>query len=145
MIGSFGEIVFEVNDKRVHTFNQLTRDSAGRSTDHEVLGQKPVTQFNGPGLDTVSLTIKLHGAHGVKPREEMEQWLIKERDGDAEFLFIGGKGLGVSRWMITRVSQAWNIVMNRGELLSANVSIELKEYTAVIRNSRRRWLDDRLR
>lgn len=132
MIGYYGDIIFETTDKRILTFTNLQRSSAGRWASHEVIGRKPASEFLGPGLDKVTFTITLNGLYGVKPRHEMERWLIKERDGTAEFLFVGGKGLGVNRWVVKSVSQVWGAVLNRGEVLSGKVDIELEEYVAVL-------------
>ncbi|MGO4890284.1 phage tail protein [Anaerobacillus sp. MEB173] len=132
MIGFFGDIVFEANDKRILTFAGFQRNSSGRWVSHELIGRRPVTERIGPGLDTISFTITLNGNHGVKPRHEMERWLIKERDGLAETLVIGNKGLGVSKWVVKSVSQMWDVVLNKGEVFSGKVDIELEEYVEVL-------------
>ena len=69
MIGTLGrKIIFEVSDNRVLTFESMSREVSGRWTEHEVLGVKPKAEFLGPGLQTISLTIHLSAALGVKPR-----------------------------------------------------------------------------
>lgn len=132
MIGFFGDIVFETSDKRILTFVGFQRNSAGRWAKHDVIGRKPSTEHLGPDLDKINFTISLNGNHGVKPRFEMERWLIKERDGVAETLVIGSKALGVNRWVVKSVSQAWNVVLNKGEVFSGQVDIELEEYAEAL-------------
>lgn len=128
MIGFFGDIVFETSDQKILTFSDFSRDSAARWNTHDVIGRKPTSEYVGPGLDSISFTVNLSGNHGVKPREEMEKWLMKENTGVAEILVIGNKVIGNDRWVVKSVSQAWNVVLNKGELFSGSIDIELEEY-----------------
>jgi phage protein U len=137
MIGNYGDIVFETNDKRILTFNDFTRSSGGRWAKHDIVMKKPVLEFLGPDLDRITFTITLNGKHGVRPRHEMERWLIKEREGTAEFLFIGNNALGVNRWVVKSVSQVWETVLNRGEVYSGKVDIELEEYVSMVKMVRK--------
>lgn len=133
MIGYFGkDMIFETSDDRILTFTDFKRDAASRWASHEVIGKKPTTEFIGPGLDTVSFTVNLNGNNGVKPRDEMDKWQIKARDGGAETLVIGDKPLGADKWIVKSVSQAWGVIFNRGELFSGKVDITLEEYVSTL-------------
>ena len=133
MIGYFGkDIIFETSDQRILTFTGLTRETASRYNGHELIETKPKTEFIGPGLDTITFTIDLNGNNGVKPREEMEKWLDKAREGEAEIIVIGGKPLGADKWVVKSVSQAWGTVLNRGELFSGKMDISLEEYISTM-------------
>ncbi|WP_163538311.1 phage tail protein [Gracilibacillus sp. YIM 98692] len=134
MIGFFGDIIFETSDERIRTFSDFERNSSSRWSSHDVIGRKPASEFIGPGLDTISFTVHLNGQHGVRPREEMNRWLRKERSGEVETLVIGNAALGIDKWRISSVSQMWNVVMNKGEVLSGSVDIELEEYVEVLRS-----------
>ncbi|WP_100406679.1 phage tail protein [Bacillus solitudinis] len=133
MIGFYGDIIFESNDKRILTFQGFQRETQSRWAKHDVIGRKPASEFIGPDLDTVSFTVNLNGNYGVKPREEMERWLRKCRSGTVEVLVIGTRVLGVDKWKVSSVSQMWNVVMNRGEVFSGSVDIELEEYVEELR------------
>lgn len=133
MIGFFGDIIFETNDKRIITFTGFQRNAAGRWASHEVIGRKPVSEFLGPGLDTISFTVLLNGNFGVKPRKELERWQRKVQRGEAETLVIGNKTVGANLWVVTSVSEAWNVVLNKGEIFSAQIEVELEEYVEVLR------------
>ncbi len=133
MIGYFGpDIIFETSDERILTFMDLQRDTASRWGSHEVIGIKPKTEFIGPGLDTISFTVILNGNNGVKVRDEMNKWLEYARSGRAEMLAIGGKFLGVDKWIVKTVSQMWDVIFNSGELFSGKVDITLEEYVSTI-------------
>lgn len=128
MIGYFGKIKFITNDKRILTFTDFKRDSSARFEKHGVIGRKPLKEFLGPELDTITFTIQLSAAHGVNPRVEAEKWLRINRAGLAYPLVIGTRALGLDKWTVENVSQAWGVVLNQGELYSCNVDITLEEY-----------------
>ena len=133
MIGYFGKIRFETSDKRILTFRDFKRDSSVRSEKHNVIGAKPVKEFIGPELDTITFTIDLSAANGVNPRVDAEKWLRMNRAGQAHMLVIGDRWLGLDKWTVENVSQAWNMVFNKGELYSCSVDITLEEYIEVIK------------
>ncbi|WP_121614798.1 phage tail protein [Virgibacillus halodenitrificans] len=128
MIGFFGKIVFETSDQRILTFTGFQRSASSRWSNHDVIGAKPSSEYLGPGLDTISFSVDLNGQNGVKPRYEMNRWLRMERKGEVAPLVIGDAYLGVDKWRIKSVSQMWGVILNRGEVLSGKVDIELEEY-----------------
>lgn len=128
MIGYFGDIIFETSDKRILNFIGLRVDGEGRFATHEPIGKKPAIEYIGPALQKITFTINLNGNHGVKPREEMERWLIKAENGEAETLVIGGKPLGTDKWIVRSVSEAWDTIFNGGELFSGKIEVSLEEY-----------------
>ena len=123
MIGTLGrKIIFEVSDNRVLTFESMSREVSGRWTEHEVLGVKPKAEFLGPGLQTISLTIHLSAALGVKPRRILDMVERMVERGAAEYLVAGGP------FRVTGSSEAWDKVYSRGELAKATLTISLEEY-----------------
>ncbi|WP_187445341.1 phage tail protein [Bacillus infantis] len=133
MIGFFGKLVFEVSDKKIKTFSNFKRDTAGRWNKHDTIGKLPASEFIGPDLDTISFDIKLSAAFGVKPYEEMEKWYLCARNGNAEMLVIGKKRQASGRWVVKQVSQAWDVVLNNGAVYSLNMTVSLEEYTERIK------------
>ena len=109
MIGTLGrKIIFEVSDNRVLTFESMSREVSGRWTEHEVLGVKPKAEFLGPGLQTISLTIHLSAALGVKPRRILDMVERMVERGTAEYLVIGGRLVGRRPFRVTGSSEAWD-------------------------------------
>jgi len=47
-------------------------------------------------------------------------------------LVIGNKGLGYDKWIVTSVSQMWDVIFNKGEVYSGRIDIELQEYVEVL-------------
>ncbi|ABO49752.1 conserved hypothetical protein [Desulforamulus reducens MI-1] len=129
MIGVFGDVVFEVSSRRIRTFDDFSRSITSRWEDHNIVGRKPMPEFVGPTLDTVSFSMRFDAHFGVNPRSEMDKLLIMCRSGEAETLIIGGKPLGVYKWVITDVKQSWSVVDNKGNVIIGVVDVTLKEYT----------------
>lgn len=127
MIGSFGEVVFEVSADKVLTPTEISRTTASRWTNHEVLGKKPVSEFVGPGLDTVSLTLILNAYLGVNVKQTMDKLLDYCRTGEAHTLVIGDV-IGVDRWKITTVTQNWAHLDGAGHVISGSVDATFEEY-----------------
>ncbi|TYA10935.1 phage tail protein [Paenibacillus faecis] len=127
-IGSLGPVVFVVGPEAIRTFAELSRSSAGRWANHEVLGKKPISQFIGPGLDTVSFTMRFDVRYRINPRKELSKLVELERAGKAMPLIVGGQGLGVNKWKITSLEQSWEEIDGKGNLLKATATITLEEY-----------------
>lgn len=128
-IGNLGKlIVFEVSSDKVLTFNKLTQTVKGRWTSHAVIGGKPVSEFLGADLRTITIPIYLSVLHGVRPRATLEKIEKAVEKGTPYPLAIGGKKVGNYKWKITQISETWNEVIKDGRLVSANLNITLEEY-----------------
>lgn len=127
-IGSFGKRIFSTSDHRILTFKGFTYKTAARFAEHETLYTKPKTEYLGPGLDAVTFSITLRADMGVNVTKELEGWRSLAANGDAERLIVGKKRLGRGKWIVVDCSEAWNLITNRGEVLSAAMDISLKEY-----------------
>lgn len=128
LIGYYGPIKFVTGDKRILTFNDFKRESSVRTEKHAIIGRKPVKEFLGPELDTITFTIHFSAANGVNPRVDAEKWLRMNRAGEAHVLVIGTRALGLDKWTVENVSQAWNVIFNKGELYSCDIDVTLEEY-----------------
>ena len=72
--------------------------------------------------------MKLDATLGVKPRAMLDRLTNLVERGAVNTLVIGGKRVGRYRWKIDEVSEAWDTVLTRGELLSATVNLTMQEY-----------------
>lgn len=128
-IGSLGKtITFEVSDKKVLTFTNLSRTVKGRWTQHNIVESKPKSEFLGPDLDGITFKISLSAMHGVKPRKTLEKIEKAVQKGTVMNFVVGGKKVGGNSWVITAVSEAWNCVYSKGEIVTADVTLTLQEY-----------------
>lgn len=128
MIGLLGSLRFRVNDNKVFTFNNMKREVSASWNTMERIGQKPISEFSGPNLQTISLDITLDASLGVRPRQLLEVLERMTESGQASELVIGRKMVGKNKWVITKCSQAWDVILRGGELYRANVSLSLQEY-----------------
>lgn len=126
MIGSFGDIPFEVSPERLRTFRDMSRKVAGRWSEHDIVAREPTLEFLGPSLDEISLTIRLSAQDGVHPREELDRLAQMVRGGIVEALVIGTEFFGMFALLDT--SEARIIHASGGELMLAEVTLSLKEY-----------------
>lgn len=126
MIGSFDDVVFETSADKVRTPENLQRQSAARYGTHEVAGQKPVLEFMGPGLDSVTMTISLRASLGVNPRGEIGRLRDMRDDGIYAPLILAGRPLGT--FVIESINETWSQIDNHGHLLRATVDLTLREY-----------------
>lgn len=132
-IGSWGKsLVFEVYEKKgkakVLTFQDFKRETTTRWTDHGIIGKKPRSEYKGPGLDSVSMTVKLSAQRGVKPRAVINRLVKAQRTGHVAYLYVGGKKVGQNRMRLETISQSWDEVWNKGELVSATLELSFSEY-----------------
>ena len=67
-------------------------------------------------------------SHGVNPRKELDRFVVKAREGRADYLIIGNKRIGVGKWYISDVGEDWNYFDNKGNVLSANINVTMEEY-----------------
>ncbi|QWU15670.1 hypothetical protein SAMN04487895_12716 [Paenibacillus sophorae] len=127
-IGSLGPVVFVVSAGAIRTIDELNRSAAARWANHDILGRKPKKQFLGPGLDSVTFSVRFSAAYGLKPREELDRLTTLERAGKALPLIIGRKSVGVGLWVITSLSADWDRLDSMGNVIDAQVNITLEEY-----------------
>jgi phage protein U len=128
-IGTLGtSIVFEVTDEKVMTFTEMNRTVTGNWASHAVIGQKPKSEFLGAALQTITFNIVLNAALGVRPRAILDAIAKMVEAGAAEYFVVGSAPVGKNPWKITSVSETWNTILNKGELMKASLSLSLEEY-----------------
>ena len=131
-LGTLGDISFRVSAwDDVHPFDDLTRSAKNRTASHEIIGQKPFTEYLGPDLQTLNVKIKLHAQRGVNPREEVEQLIEYCESGKVLTFTVGGQKMGKNKWLIESVGEAVKYYDNQGNILASEVDLALKEYVVV--------------
>ncbi len=130
MIGSLGEVVFEVSESAIRTFDEYKRSGTGRWTAHEVIGQKPVLEFLGPDLEQISFTIRLDVALGLNPGQELAALRALRDGGRAVTLMLAGYPVTTNQWVVESLNESVTAMDNRGNILTASVEVALKEYVS---------------
>jgi phage protein U len=128
LIGLLGSLRFRVNRKQVLTFNNFKRDVSATWNTIDRIGMKPLTEFGGAQLQKVTLEITLDASLGVKPRKLISAIDNMIETGEVNELIIGKKVVGKNKWVITKTSQEWNVILRGGELYRATLNVSLQEY-----------------
>ena len=128
-IGNFGKLItFEVSSEKMLALKDLKRTVAGRWKKHEIVGAAPRSEFQGPDLDETTITAILSAEHGVKPRATIERLEAAARSGEVDYLIIGGKRVGTGKVYISSISEEWDTIWNKGELVKATINITFAEF-----------------
>ena len=129
IIGSWGEFVFEVSGQMAKTFQEITERSSGRWAEHQTINTAPLSEFLGPGLDELEMTIVFTTMLGVDPQENYETLRTAVRKGEYHPLILGGFPLSGNFWRITEISGNSKVFGPRdGKILWMEVDVIAKEY-----------------
>lgn len=128
-IGHIGKtVVFETSDRKILNFTKMQRTVKGRWASHSRIGKKPKKQFLGPDADQVTFSITLNAEHGVRPRKTVENIEKLIRTGKPQTVVIGSKKVGSNKYAITEISESWETILNKGEVVKITCDITLEEY-----------------
>lgn len=128
-IGHIGKtVVFETSDAKILNFKKMQRTVKGRWASHSRIGKKPKKQFLGPDADQLTFTITLNAEHGIKPRKTVENIEKLIRTGKPQTVVIGSRKVGTNQYAITEISESWDTILNRGEVVKITCEITLEEY-----------------
>jgi phage protein U len=125
-IGVLGPIVFEVSADVVRTWQEAKRSGSARWATHEVYAGKPKKEFIGPGLDKITMSVRLDIDRGVSPRDELRQMREQRDAGNALQFTVGGELVG--DFTIENLDEEWRHMSRTGVLTVASVSLTLEEY-----------------
>ncbi len=128
MIGSLGDIPFEVSSEKVRTFDELTRSGSARFAYHNMQGGKERSEFLGPSLEDITFNIRLSVVGKVNPDAEVKKLRTIRDEGTAVLFILNGEPQGADHWNIVNVSEGHKVVDGRGRTLVLDVSVTLKEY-----------------
>lgn len=127
-IGNWGSYLkFETSDKRILTFNGFKRDVSARTVVHKLIGGKPVVELLGSELQDITFTITVNAGRGMSPKKLEKRLLNCMLAGKIAPLVIGRRNI-CSRAMLVSISEAFGVVLKRGELYTAQFNITMTEY-----------------
>ena len=128
-IGHIGKtVVFETSDRKILNFTKMQRTVKGRWASHSRIGKKPKKQFLGPDADQLTFSITWNAEHGVRPRKTIENIEKLIRTGKPQTVVIGSKKVGSNKYAITEISESWETILNKGEVVKITCDITLEEY-----------------
>ena len=130
MLGSYGDIVFEVNDRRIRTFYNREYTKTANWGTAELIGLKPRSQFVAPGQDNFTFYIKLSDYLGLNAETELRKLETAMDKGSVASFIVGGTPQGArnARWYINELVRSNEIIDNFGRMTSVDVELRMKEY-----------------
>ena len=126
VIGSLGQLPFVCSQKKVLTFTELSKENSVRWAQHDVIGKKPVLEYIGPDLATISITIRFDTSLGVPPILGLNRLLRMLENKKYKTLIIGGEYLG--KYVIDSVSEVRKWHNGRGVCQVAIATVQLREF-----------------
>ena len=134
MVGSLGPVVFSVSDAFVRTISDYSRKTSVRIESHDIIGQKPLSEWVGLSCDSISFTVKLSAFRGVNPKEEAEKLRRMAERGEAVTFVMGGAPVTHNKWLIESVDEDANYYDRMGNIISSDVKLSIREYAEVVVN-----------
>lgn len=128
MVGLLGNVRFRVTDDRVLTFRNMKREISSTWNKIDRIGAKPLVEYGGPNLQTLSLEIVLDASLGVRPRTQLATLERMAESSEVYSFVLGKRMIGKHKWAVTKCSQAYNIILRGGQIYKATVSLTLQEY-----------------
>ena len=132
MVGSFGELLFEVSSERVFTFDNFTHKIAARYAKHELISSTPVLEWLGEDTQKITLNIILTATLGVTPAYEIKRIQELVLSGTAEWLILANEVVGESRFVITEASTKTVATDGEGRILVATMDLTFESYNATM-------------
>lgn len=128
MVGILGNIRFRVSSRRVLTFQNMKREISTTWNTLDRISQKPLVEYGGADLQKLSLEITLDASLGVKPKSMLRTLEEMTESSQAHDLVLGRMRIGKHPWVVTKCSQAYDIILRGGEIYKATVTLSLMEY-----------------
>lgn len=128
IVGFLGTIPFIASRWKVRTFDEFGRQSEGRWQSHDVIGDKPLLEFIGPGLEEISFKMLLRKDLGVSPETEVEKLRKLRDEGSVVSLILGNNPVGSGFWVVTSISEKAAFWSKFGHAQSIEITVTLREY-----------------
>ena len=132
MVGSFGNVIFEVSDKKVFSLNnQINRTFKSKISEHTAIYGPGMLRHQGRELMEVTFGIKLISSliPDSSPSEELDKIKTMWEFGEYGYLTLGGQTFGAFPFLITDMSEK-NSYFNKetSNFDYINLELTLKEY-----------------
>ena len=131
MIGSLGDVVFEVSSEKVQTFRDFQIQRSAKFSEHAIHGRKALLEFTGLPPASVSLNIRLDAGLGVIPKDELDYLHFTLKSHYAVPLILDGEPQGDGLWVLESIDEKHEIIDNFGTSIAVEVSLKLKEYIEI--------------
>lgn len=127
-LGSLGDVVFEVSNRKVFTFDGYKRTTKARYASHEIIGQPPILEFLGPDGEEITFVMQFRVDCGVNPAAESDKIREMCKTGETNYFLLGSTVIGEHKWAIMDVGEDNATIDNMGRIIQNKISVTLKEY-----------------
>ena len=132
MIGSLGDVIFEVSDKKVFSINnQINRSYKSKISEHNPIYGPGMLRHQGRELTEITFGITLISPllQETTPSEQLDKIKTMWEFGEYGYLTLGGQTFGAFPFLIIDISEK-NSYFNRetSEFDYINLDLTLKEY-----------------
>ena len=126
--GQAGElsVTFETGAGLVRTWQDFKLSKKARWIQHDVHLSQPLSEFLGPGLASLSMSVRLDMQLGIHPGEELDTLRAMRDLGQVSTLVVGGEL--VADFKIDEAAEDWRRVDNKGVVQLVVVDLQLGEY-----------------
>ena len=126
-IGSLGEILFYVNDGKAMTIKEATWKVKATYATHKMHGTSSKLEYTGLEPQELEFPVEVSAYLGADPLVTIEDLNMMVESHQVVQFLLGNDVIG-SSWVVTEVSHKLNRFWKDGTLLSAEISIKIKEY-----------------
>lgn len=128
IVGLWGVIaMFQVSEKKIYTWRDLTVETEGRWAEHEIITELPRAEYLGPGVSKFTMTVDLIAELGVKPRIIADRLREHCKLGTTAPLIVGTKRLTDNDVRLDAISQEWKRILKGGELAKCTMDLTFVE------------------
>lgn len=127
-VGSLGDIIFSVSSEMVETLNNLKYSESANYSEHKLHNTKSMLEFTGSSPAEISFNMTLSYQLGVKVEDELNKLLDYTKNGKILKFMLGKTIFGSYRWVITKYTVNYKHFDKNGDVVTADVSLNLKEY-----------------
>lgn len=128
VVGCLGDIVFEVSENVVETFDKVEWSGEARYAVHQRHLQNALTEFTGLEPDKMAFEITLSDYLGAEVMPELVKLWTYQREGKALPLVLGTRPMGKYRWSLLNLKITYEHSDSEGNVTHAVVALELQEY-----------------
>lgn len=130
VIGAFGDLVFEVSNFKVVTFDDFKRTTKAKFAEHNIILEKAKLEFLYSELEEITFTMIFLNSLGVNPFDEVQKARVMCKTGEANFLIIGNHAYGENAWVITDMTENVTVWNGKGEMIGNKLDVSLREYVS---------------
>lgn len=127
-IGYMGSLPFIVSSHYLRTPANYQTEAGSRWQDHDIIYHKPVSEFIGPKLRTITFDFILTASHNIAIKKDLATMKEMCENGTVFPLIIGMRPVSQNYWRLDSMSVSDTFFSSVGALIWAKVNVKLVEY-----------------